>query len=115
MKGPPGADPTLKAMLLALEGRKKESEAHVPRILEEVSRLNPGYHHVTYDVACIYAMNGNLPAAMKWLRETAAKGNPQYTLFNRDPFLDRIRKSAEFSQFMAGLKPQFDKYRTEIK
>jgi len=113
-KGPPGADPALKAMLFALQGRKRESEALVPTIIARTPRLNPAYHHVTYDAACIYAMNGNVPSAMKWLRETAALGNPSYTLFTRDPFLDKIRKSPEFIQFMADLKPQYERFRNEF-
>lgn len=113
-KDPRGADPTLKSMLFAMEGRKRESEALVPAILKEAKRMSPAYHHVAYDVACIYAMNGNVPEAMKWLREAAATGNPQYTQFNRDPFLDKIRQTPEFIQFMTELKPQYDKYRSEF-
>ena len=114
-KDPRGANPVLRSMQFAMEGRKRESEALVPAILKEVDRLRPSYHHDTYDIVCIYAMNGNVPEAMKWLRETATKGNPSYTLFNRDPFLDKIRQSPEFVQFMAELKPQYDRYRAEFK
>lgn len=101
-------------MLFALQGRKRESEALVPTIISRTSRLNPSYHHVTYDAACIYAVIGNVPNAIKWLRETAARGNPSYTLFTRDPFLDKIRKSPEFIKFMAELKPQYERFRNEF-
>lgn len=113
-KDPRGANPVLKSMVFAVEGRKRESEALVPAILKEINKLRPSYHHDTYDIACIYAVNGNVPQAMKWLRETVANGNPQYTLFTRDPFLDKIRQSPEFVQFMAELKPQYEKYRSEF-
>ena len=87
----------------------------MPAILGELDRRNPSYHHFTYDIACMYAINGNVPEAMKWLRETAAKGNPQYTQFNRDPWLDKIRQSPEFVRFMAELKPQYERYGAEFR
>jgi eukaryotic-like serine/threonine-protein kinase len=110
-----GADPTLRSMLLALEGNKRASEELVPKIIAGKDRRRPDYHHTTYGVACIYAVNGNVAEAMKWLRETAATGNPSYTLFARDAFLNRIRKSQEFIEFMAELKPQYEKYRSEFQ
>jgi hypothetical protein len=60
-------------------------------------------------------VNGNAPEAVKWLRETAAKGNPSYTMFTRDIFLDKIRQSPEFIRFMAELKPQYERYRSEFR
>ena len=114
-KDPQNADPSLRAIIFAMEGRKRESEALVPMIIKVTKRLNPAYHHTTYDIACIYALNGNVPEAIKWLRETAATGNPQYTLFGRDPWLDKIRQSPEFIQFMAELRPQYEKYRSEFR
>ena len=112
---PRGPEPVLTAMVLAIEGRKRESEAMVPGILKVVRRMSPAYHHTTYDIACIYAMNANPVEAVKRLRETAAIGNPSYTLFNRDPFLDKVRQSPEFIQFMAELKPQYERYRSEFR
>jgi hypothetical protein len=112
---PDGIDPDYMAVLLALEGNKKDSEALVPQIVAKIDRRRPDYHHTTYDIACVYAINGNVPEAMKWLRETESTGNPAYTLFNRDPFLDKIRRSPEFVKFMEELKPQFEKYKSELR
>jgi len=47
-------------------------------------------------------------------KETAATGFPNYPFFARDPFLDRIRQSPEFIQFMAEQKAQWEKYRQEF-
>ncbi len=103
--------------LLALKGEKKDSEELLAKVMSElpesVSR-GTAYHHVTYDVACIYAINGNVPEAMKWLRDSAGRGNPSYSMFTRDPFLDKIRQSPEFIELMAELKLQYDKYRSEF-
>ena len=87
-------DELLTSYLLALGGERKRSEEFLAKTISE-SALSPranNYHHVTYDIACIYAINGNGPEAMKWLRETAKRGFRSHTLFARDPFLDKIRR-----------------------
>jgi hypothetical protein len=48
------------------------------------------------------------------LKETAATGFPNYLLFARDPYLDRIRKAPEFVQFMSEQKSQWERYRQEF-
>jgi len=105
------------SFLLALKGEKKASEelaAKVMSDLDESASRSTNYHHRTYDIACIYAINGNVPESMKWLRDSAERGNPSYTLFARDPFLDKIRQSPEFIELMAELKLEYDKYRSEF-
>ena len=103
-----------KALLLALQGNKQASEDLIPVILKRIDRRRPDYHHITYEFAQIYAINGNVPDAVRWLRETAETGNPSYEMFARDPFLDKIRQSPEFIEFMAELKLEYDKYRSEF-
>ena len=36
-------------------------------------------------------------------------------LFERDPFLNRIRQTPEFIQFMAEMKAQFERYKREFE
>ncbi|MGB7209675.1 MAG: hypothetical protein WBD27_13515, partial [Pyrinomonadaceae bacterium] len=109
--------PLSTSFLLALKGEKKGSEKLVAKVISDINesdRRNTAYHHLTYNIACVYAINGNVPESMKWLRDSAEKGNPSYTLFARDPFLDKIRQSPEFIEFMAELKLEYDKYRSEF-
>jgi hypothetical protein len=73
-----------------------------------------GYHHRTYNIACIYALGGKSGEAVKWLRETAATGFPSYPTFERDHYLDPIRESTEFTQFMAEMKSQNERVRREF-
>jgi serine/threonine protein kinase/tetratricopeptide (TPR) repeat protein len=102
-----------KALLLALQGKHREAQAAVPRIMEKVRR-NKGYHHFTYDIARIYALDGKGEEALKWLRTTVKEGFPCYTLFARDPFLDPIRKDSAFIQFMAEMKTRWEGYQREF-
>ena len=103
-----------QALLFALKGDFREAEARVPGILGRIKFNDQSRHHSTYDAACIYALAGNTDEAVKWLKETAAMGFPNYPLFERDPYLDRIRKAPEFVQFMADKKAQWEKYRQEF-
>jgi len=104
----------LQALVLALRNKPFETAATVPEILAKIEPHNQSRHHQTYSAACIYAVAGNAVEAVKWLKETANTGFPNYPLFERDPFLDRIRKSPEFIQFMSDQKAQWDRLRAEF-
>ena len=103
----------MQAILQALRGNFRAAQAKVPEILARVP-TSEDRHHFTYDAACIYALSGNSSEAVKWLKETAATGFPNYPLFARDPYLDRIRKAPEFVQFMSEQKSQWESYRQEF-
>ncbi len=102
--------PRVRAMLFALKGDFRAAEALVPLILSKQPVEDLTYHHVTYDIACVYALAGKSDEAVKWLRETAAKGFPCYSLFERDAYLNRIRQTPEFVQFMSEMKAQHERY-----
>ena len=95
------------ALILALRGKFEEAEAGISPILDQ-ARNNRAYHHITYDIACVYALSGKANEAVKWLRTTAETGMPNYPLFVRDPHLNRIRKESAFIQFMAELLPRWE-------
>jgi eukaryotic-like serine/threonine-protein kinase len=101
------------ALISALKGDSKEAESALPTIVEQ-ARNNRAYHHITYNIACVYALAGKTDEAVKWLRITAETGMPNYPRFARDPHLDRIRKEPAFIQFMTELKKRWDGYQREF-
>jgi serine/threonine protein kinase/tetratricopeptide (TPR) repeat protein len=101
-------------LLLALKGRFQEAESQVAPLLQN-ARHNRAYHHVTYDIACTYALEGKVDEAVKWLRVTAETGMPNYPLFARDRNLDRIRGKESFVQLMVELKPRWEGYKREFE
>ena len=103
-----------QALLFALKGNFREAEARVPGLLAKIQFNDQSRHHSTYDAACIYALAGKSTEAVKWLKETAATGFPNYPLFERDPYLNRIRRAPEFIQFMAELKTRWESYKKEF-
>ena len=106
--------PDNKALLAALRGDFPTAEAGIPDILNNLARSHLAYHHATYDVACIYALEGKSEEAVKWLKETATRGFPNYPLFERDAYLDRIRQTPAFAEFMAGQKTLWESHRQEF-
>jgi hypothetical protein len=102
-----------QAVLLALQGKHGEAQAAVPLILEKERRYR-GYHHDTYNIARIYALDGKSAEAIKWMRVTAAEGFPHYPRFERDSFLDPIRDDPAFKQFMAEMKTRWEGYQREF-
>jgi serine/threonine protein kinase len=106
--------PPSKALLLAAQGDFHAAEAQIPIILARHPLKDPLYHHATYDIACIYALEGKSAEAVRWLRESAVSGFHLYPRYTRDAFLDRIRQSPEFIQFLAEMKAENDRYRHEF-
>ena len=106
--------PPTKALLLATQGDFRAAEAQISIILAKHPLKDPLYHHATYDIACIYALEGKSAEAVRWLRESAVSGFHLYPRYTRDAFLDRIRQSPEFIQFLAEMKAENDRYRHEF-
>ena len=106
--------PPTQALLLAARGRFPEAEAQIPVVLGRHPLKDPLYHHAAYDIACIYALEGKSAEAVKWLRESAVSGYHLYPRYTRDAFLDPIRHSPEFTQFLGEMKAENDKYRREF-
>ena len=103
-----------QALLLALKGDIRAAQDRVPGILAKIQLNDQSRHHSTYHAACVYALAGNTSEAVKWLKETAATGFPNYPLFAGDPYLDRIRTAPDFIHFMEDQKAQWEKYRQEF-
>jgi serine/threonine protein kinase len=103
-----------QALLRSLKGDFSNAMRRLPEYIAEIPLTDQSRHHATYDVACVYALAGKSRQAVKWLNETANTGFPNYPLFERDHFLDRIRTTPEFIQFMADQKAQWEKRRAEF-
>ena len=104
----------MRALLLALRGDSRGADEQIDIAFAKVPHNTEGYHHQTYSIACIKAIEGNGPEAVKWLRETANSGFPNYPLFAHDTLLDRIRQSPEFIQFLSEQKAQWEHFEQEF-
>jgi tetratricopeptide (TPR) repeat protein len=103
-----------RAILYALRGNYRAAEDEIPGILSKGSVQEESYHHVTFNIACVYAIEGKSEDAVKWLRKTAETGYPNYPRFEREESFDRIKQSPEFVQFMSEMKTEFESYKSEF-
>ena len=102
------------ALLRALQGRRREADAAVSRALKTVAK-NRGYHHLTYDLARVYAIQGNVDEAARWLEETINWGFPCYPMFSTDTFLDPVRESPRMQRLLSDLKVTWERYRAALQ
>ena len=102
-----------ESLYLAQKGNFREAESQATELIGKLPTGDNRLHHLTYNAACVYALAGKSTEAVRWLRETASNGFPNYPLFARDPFLDRIRATPEFAHFLSEQKEQYERFRQE--
>jgi tetratricopeptide (TPR) repeat protein len=101
-----GAVTSVKAMMLAKAGKKREAEATIQHAIE-IGRGYAHFHHTSYNIASAYALMNQPEQAMKWLQVAADEGFPCYPLFEGDTNLDNLREDVRFISFMATQKQQW--------
>ena len=101
-----GAVTSVKAMMLAKAGKKREADATIQHAIE-IGRGYAHFHHTSYNIASAYALMNQPEQAMKWLQVTADEGFPCYPLFEGDANLDNLREDVRFISFMATQKQQW--------
>jgi eukaryotic-like serine/threonine-protein kinase len=102
-----GVVASVEAMAAALAGDASAAE----RLSAEAVRNGKGFghfHHTAYNLACADALLGRVPEALEFLREAAASGFPCYPLFEKDPYLDRLRKDPGFGAFLEGQRRDWE-------
>ena len=106
-----GAVTSVKAMMLAKAGKKREAEATIQHAIE-IGRGYAHFHHTSYNIASAYALMNQPEQAMKWLQVTADEGFPCFPLFEGDANLDNLREDVRFISFMATQKQQWKHFAT---
>lgn len=103
---------SIQALLAALDGDENKAEARIRSAIEKGKGFGH-FHHTAYNIACAYAVMNKAEQAIKWLQTAADGGFPCYPLFERDPYLDRLRKDPRFIAMMAKLREQWEHYQTK--
>ncbi|HKQ77711.1 MAG TPA: protein kinase [Blastocatellia bacterium] len=98
---------SLQALLAALAGAENKAEGKIRSAIENGKGFGH-FHHTSYNIACAYSVMKKVEPAIKWLQVTADDGFPCYPLFERDPFLENLRKDSRFIALIAKLKEQWE-------
>jgi len=105
---PEALDHSMTVALLAL-ARLRSGVRDVSSLEREalsVDQRAGHYHHTALLLAEIRALQGDVPHAIRYLRQTAETGMPSITSFENDPFLSATRKTAEYQKLIAELRRQ---------
>ena len=104
-----GGVTSVKALMLAQSGRRKEAGEAIQRAVS----LGNGFghfHHTAYNIALAYALLHKPTEAVQYLQVAADDGFPCYPLFQSDSDLDAIRDDPRFISLMSHVKTQFETY-----
>jgi TolB-like protein/tetratricopeptide (TPR) repeat protein len=101
------------AVLRAARGDGAGAERWV-RVAVEKGEGHSHFHHASYNIATAFALLGRKSKAVAWLEKTAAMGMPCYPLFEKDPYLENLRKDPAFLAFMTRMRTQRERFRATL-
>jgi DNA-binding winged helix-turn-helix (wHTH) protein/Tfp pilus assembly protein PilF len=102
-----GSFTSVKALLLAKAGKRKEAEAAIERAAD-IGKGYGHFHHTAYNIASAYAALNDPGGAVVWLENAADDGFPNYPYFSTDPNLNNIRDDHRFVDFMSMLRSRWE-------
>ena len=105
-----GSLTSVKALILARKGKRKEAEKAISRSAE-IGKGFGHFHHTAYNIASAYAALDEGDKAVRWLGTAADDGFPCYTYFESDPSLDSLRTYPPFIDFMSTLRKQWERFK----
>ena len=108
-----GSFTSVKALLLAVGGKRTEAEEMIRRA-EEIGSDFGHFHHTAYNIASAYAAMREPEAAVRWLERTADGGFPNYPYFQIDPNLESIRSDPKFIEFMERLRTRWERFKAIV-
>jgi adenylate cyclase len=104
-----GDDPLIITLHGMLHARRAQTGPAVDcvRAALDCPRSFGHTHHTYYQVACIYAVLGDIDNAMAWLERSVNTGFPCWPFFRVDPHLARLREMPEFNQLVGDLERKY--------
>jgi serine/threonine protein kinase/tetratricopeptide (TPR) repeat protein len=96
-----------RAMARARRGNRTGAEADVA----EAIRLGKSFfhfHHTAYAIGAVYATLGDLDTAQEWIENAANDGFPNFSYFESDAHLVRLRETPRFRTFLARLRKEWE-------
>jgi len=99
-------------------GRQKEAQKMFARSLEvHRKQLTQGDEgsNVPYDMAAIYAIQGDKTEAYEWLQKAIDAGWRYYRSAEVDPTLENLRGDDRFKKMMADVKAKVDEMRKRVE
>ena len=105
-----GSFASVQAVLLAKKGKVSEADAAIERALQ-IGRGFGHFHHAAHNIASAHAAMDRPEEAVKWLEYASDDGFPNLPYFEIDPNLNKIRQHPRFVEFVAKLRPQWERFK----
>lgn len=103
-----------RAMLRARNGDRNGAEADIAEAIR-VGRSFLHFHHTAYTIGAVYAALGDLDKAQEWIESAAKDGFPNYTFFETDIHLARLRTVPRFRAFLSKLRQEWEHIPGELE
>jgi serine/threonine-protein kinase len=97
-----------RAMLRAKRGDRQGAETDIAEAIR-VGRNFIHFHHTAYSIGAIYATMGDFDKAQEWIENAANDGFPNYTFFETDIHLARLRSVPRFQAFLSKLRQEWER------
>jgi len=102
-----GAMHAARAMLRAKRHDRAGAEADIAEAVRVGSNFMH-FHHTAYSIGAAYAALGEFDKAEEWIENAANNGFPNYSFFESDVHLERLRATPRFRTFLAQLRQQWE-------
>jgi tetratricopeptide (TPR) repeat protein/tRNA A-37 threonylcarbamoyl transferase component Bud32 len=109
-----GVGHSVRAMMLAKAGRRREAEAAIATALE-VGGTFGHFHHAAYNIGSAYALLGEPDRAIRWLQDAADNGFPCHPLLSTDRHLDGLRGNPRFVALLAKLRQDLEQRKLSLQ
>ena len=94
-------------MLRAKRGDPAGAQADVDQAIR-AGRNFMRFHHTAYSIGAVYTELGEVGKAQEWIEKAAIDGFPNYTFFEHDVHLERLRAVPEFRAFLSKLRQEWE-------
>ncbi len=85
-------------IVLSQMGRKVEAIEQYREVVRNKPDYNPSLY---YNIACYYAVEGQLSRGMEWLEKAVSHGYDNWELIRTDPDLQNLRKLPEYRDLIS--------------
>jgi serine/threonine protein kinase/Tfp pilus assembly protein PilF len=99
-------------------GKKTEAKRFFERSLEANRKAIDGgneLYHYRYNIAAVYAVQGDKEAAYEWLKKAVDAGWRLYRIAQIDPFFENLRNDERYKNILAGVKAMVDEERRKVE
>jgi serine/threonine protein kinase/Tfp pilus assembly protein PilF len=97
-----------RAMLRAKRHDRAGAETDIAQAIQAGKNFIH-FHHTAYSIGAVYTELGEFEKAQEWIETAANEGFPNYTFFESDIHLERLRAVPAFRAFLSKLRKEWER------